>query len=278
MTDPSQPSDPFDDRPAPAADATAQPTADSTPARGVPPVGDVPWSVGDSLLVLLVWFLVLVGVVGLVVIPALQALLPEAAASAAALPVATGLLIVVTLAYVGSRYGGHVRRLFGSVPPTWGSVGYGVLAGVIGLVVFAFLLGNALALLARLVEGELPPIQEQFRQMAGQRQSVPLLVFGSVVVAPIAEELFYRGMLFTALRRTMPLWPAMGLSGALFALSHFQTGGLQATLLVILIIMPLGMFFAWIYERKGTLVVPIVAHAVFNLVQVSYLVQQGGAV
>jgi membrane protease YdiL (CAAX protease family) len=62
----------------------------------------------------------------------------------------------------------------------------------------------------------------------------------------------------------LPLWPAMGLSGLAFALSHLEA-------LAIVILLPVGMFFAWIFHRTGSLLVPIAAHAVFNLVNVLLL-------
>src|SRR5437763_1027586 len=46
-----------------------------------------------------------------------------------------------------------------------------------------------------------------------------LLVVGAVVVitvAPVCEELFFRGLLFTVLRQRMPLWPAAVIDGVLF--------------------------------------------------------------
>jgi membrane protease YdiL (CAAX protease family) len=68
----------------------------------------------------------------------------------------------------------------------------------------------------------------------------------------------------------------MGISAVLFGLSHLQTT-LEGYLLVLLIIIPLGMFLAYLYERRGTLLVPILTHAVFNLVQVFELIRQSTA-
>jgi hypothetical protein len=148
-----------------------------------------------------------------------------------------------------------------------------VAAGVVSVVVIGFGLGALLDFIARSLGARLPEVQEGFRELAGDRTAAPLLVLGSVLVAPAAEELFYRGMLFPALRRRMDLWPAMGLSGVLFGLSHLQTT-LDGYLLVLLIIIPLGMFLAWLYERTGSIVAPVLAHATFNLIQVVVLILQ----
>lgn len=43
-----------------------------------------------------------------------------------------------------------------------------------------------------------------------------------VIVAPIAEEVLFRGYLFGKLRKHAPLWIAIGITSVLFALVHFQ--------------------------------------------------------
>jgi uncharacterized protein len=239
-----------------------------------PAVGDVPWSVSDAIVVLAVWLLAII-FIGSFAVFGLQRLFPATPPEAFNLAVTQLFLIVTVLAYVRVRYPDALPRLFGPVRPSSAAVLAGLGAGFVALVVFAFGLGNLLQLIANATQSELPEVQEGFRELATQESAAPLLVFGAVVIGPFAEELFYRGMLFPALRRRLPLWPAMGLSGVLFGISHLQTT-LQGYLLVLIIIIPLGMFLAWIYERRGTLVVPVLAHAVFNLVQVVFLIRSGG--
>jgi hypothetical protein len=237
-------------------------------------IADVPWAVSDAITVLVLW-LVAVLFIGAFLVTGLQALFPDTPADAFGLPITEGFLILATVIYVRVRHPGAVSRLFGPRRPTPGALLAGLGAGVVALVVFAFGLGTLLELIANATRNELPEVQEGFRELAGQRTAAPLLVLGSVVIGPFAEELFYRGMLFPALRKRMPVWPAMGVSGVLFGISHLQTS-LEGYLLVLIIIIPLGMFLAWIYERSGTLVVPVAAHAMFNLVQVIYLIRSGG--
>ena len=244
----------------------------TTPARSV---GDVPWGVSDAIFVLGLW-LVSIIVIGAFVLAGLQRAFPAIAPDAISLLVTQAFLLVAPILYVRVRFPGAVRRLFGPARPTAKEVLIALGAGVVALVVFAFGLGNLIQLMANATNSELPPVQESFRQVAADPTAAPLLVLGSVILGPAAEELFYRGMLFTALRRRLPLWPAMGISGVLFGISHLQST-LEGYLLVLMIVIPLGMFLAWIYDRRRTLVVPIVAHAVFNLVQVVFLINNPGA-
>lgn len=89
------------------------------------------------------------------------------------------------------------------------------------------------------------------------QQDLLLLLFLIAVVAPIAEELFFRGMLYPLLRRRWSAPVAIGVNGLLFALIH-----------VIPVILP-GLFFvgivlAWVRERSGSLWPCIFLHALQN--------------
>ena len=252
--------------PAPELQDQTQRPSDLPPAR-------VPWSFLDAIVVYFVWLVALIFLGGLVLY-GLQRAVSQEMAQALLLPVTLLMLIGTTIGYVRLRHGREAPALlFGQRRPAWGDVGFGVLAGIAALAILAFGLGTVLQLIAEALETELPNVQETFRQIAGDAAAAPLLVAGSVLVAPVAEELFFRGMVFGALRSKLDFWPAAGISGALFALSHLQTT-LEGYLLVILIIAPLGVWLAWVYERRRTLVVPILVHATFNLVQVFQLISE----
>ncbi|WP_082782749.1 CPBP family intramembrane glutamic endopeptidase [Cephaloticoccus capnophilus] len=89
------------------------------------------------------------------------------------------------------------------------------------------------------------------------------LILGSmallaVVSAPITEELVFRAGLFRFLRTRTPRWVALALPALLFAAMH-------ANLASFVPLAVLGIVFALAYERSGTIAVPILAHALFNL-------------
>lgn len=254
----------------------AQPTLHDDAEPDERTVADVPWTVGDAVLVLVGWLLATV-FIGVFLVAGLHAIFPAIPSDAFGLPVTEGFLILATVLFVRSRHPGAVRRLFGPQTPNAEMILVGLGAGVVALVVFAFGLGNLAEFIVNATRSQMPEVQETFRELAAEPTAVPLLIIGSVVIGPFAEELFYRGMLFPALRKRLPLWPSLGISGVLFGLSHLQTT-LDGYFLVLMIIIPLGMFLAWIYERRRTLVVPIAAHAVFNLVQVIFLIRSGGQV
>jgi membrane protease YdiL (CAAX protease family) len=89
-----------------------------------------------------------------------------------------------------------------------------------------------------------------------------LIVFGVVLVAPIAEEIFFRGVVFNAwLREGGRRYAFLG-SAALFAVIH-------VSLVSLLPIFALGLALAWVYERSGyTLLAPMAMHATVNGISV----------
>ena len=97
---------------------------------------------------------------------------------------------------------------------------------------------------------------------------VVAFVVAVVVVAPIAEEFFYRGLFFRALRDRYGVWVGAVGSGLLFAVSHTGAGDLAEILLLQIAIGLFGVALALIYEWRGSLGANIAAHAAFNLVTV----------
>lgn len=78
-----------------------------------------------------------------------------------------------------------------------------------------------------------------------------------VVLAPVCEEIFFRGYLYPALRNRMDRQPAMLINGLLFAAAHFEWFGFLPRFL-------LGYGLCYIYEKQGNLSGPITGHALYN--------------
>jgi len=83
-------------------------------------------------------------------------------------------------------------------------------------------------------------------------------VISAGVIAPLAEELFFRGLVQTFFRHfTKSSWPAIVISAAAFALVHRWWTWPQ--------IFFLGLCLGYAYERSGNLWVSITIHSLFNL-------------
>ena len=81
-----------------------------------------------------------------------------------------------------------------------------------------------------------------------------------IVVAPLFEEIFFRGFLYRILRGRLGLWPALVIGGSLFGAVHVSSGGPLAVALIA----PLGFLLCLIYERSGSLYPCIALHALNN--------------
>ena len=80
------------------------------------------------------------------------------------------------------------------------------------------------------------------------------------VVAPFAEEFFFRGFFFKALSSWKGIWPAAVLTGLVF-------GGIHAGSADIAFLVPLGFFgsaLCLLYVKTGSLYPCIAVHAVNN--------------
>jgi hypothetical protein len=84
-----------------------------------------------------------------------------------------------------------------------------------------------------------------------------LAILAIVILAPIAEEIFFRGVVFNAfLREGGRRWAFIG-SSLLF-------GAIHLSLVALIPIFLLGLALAWVYERTNNLLAPIAMHMVVN--------------
>ena len=108
--------------------------------------------------------------------------------------------------------------------------------------------------------------QDMAQRVDDLRFAILAVVF--VIGAPLAEELFFRGILLRSLARR---WgPAAGIagSGLLFGLVHAEGGNLASVGAVVTSLAILGIVLAWLTERYGRMGPAVVAHVTFNLVAV----------
>lgn len=131
--------------------------------------------------------------------------------------------------------------------------GWGVLAWIGSTVV-----AGVVAILLQSLGMDVEP---QAAARAIERVEPWLVVIALVVLAPIAEEIFFRGVAFNALRREAGRrWAYVG-SALLFAVIHLD-------IVVLVPLFLLGLALAWVYERTNSLLAPIALHATVNAISV----------
>lgn len=87
-----------------------------------------------------------------------------------------------------------------------------------------------------------------------------LMLLAAGVGAPIAEEMLFRGLIFGAVRSSPLGFTGATLVSALsWAMLHanYSVYGLAAITLI-------GLYLAWLRERTGTLLAPLVCHSIYN--------------
>ena len=117
--------------------------------------------------------------------------------------------------------------------------------------------------------------EQDIEDLFDSRAVLPMVGLATVIMAPLAEELFFRGFVFAGLIRPLGLWGAMVASGFLFGAFHVTS---VDTLGLVLPFGVIGMLFAWLYHRTGSLWSSIGAHFVFNAVSFAVLASSAGRI
>ncbi len=177
-------------------------------------------------------------------------------------------IVLVTVQWVGGR---DPVELFGLKRvgfPIWLLwVGPGVLLSTLLVLQLG---GWARTVWLEPIFGELEQqeIVDSMRNTSGLGLRVGLIVT-ACLVAPIVEELIFRGYIYGVLKKfSSPLF-AMVIVGALFAAVHMNLPAL-VPLWVLAILLTLS------YELSGSLWVPIGIHAGFNTINVFMMLSGGG--
>lgn len=88
--------------------------------------------------------------------------------------------------------------------------------------------------------------------------SLPVQFVGLGIIAPVAEELIFRGLTYRRMRRIFPLWAAVVLSALLFAVYHGNP-------IQMIFAFPLAVVLALIYEHGKLFIFPVLFHVGSNL-------------
>lgn len=132
---------------------------------------------------------------------------------------------------------------------------YGVLGGLLLLSIIVILSFPLL-----LLNPDLPPQSyEQMLRTVQDGSQFLLLLIMAAVLAPLSEELFYRGMIYPLTRYSLgPVWGAIT-AGLLFGLAHLDFW--RAIPLAVG-----GAILCYFYEKSGSIWSTVTAHGVWNAV------------
>jgi membrane protease YdiL (CAAX protease family) len=151
------------------------------------------------------------------------------------------------------RFRVPVAGLFGPVHLSTARLfGWGIGAVLLSIIGTAVLVALASLVSDRFIPEPLP--------VELDLESLRLLSFISIVlIAPVVEETFFRGFLFSGLARSLSVWRAAAVSSAIFAATHVDVALLGPAFLS-------GIIFAGVYRKTGSLWPAILAHTAQNAI------------
>ena len=107
-------------------------------------------------------------------------------------------------------------------------------------------------------------IQEFFSNAAQEAlfaSSLPVQIFSLVFMAPLTEELIFRGLVYRRMREILPAGVSVLLAALIFSLYHGNV--IQAVFAF-----PMALILGLLMEKKRSLVFPVLFHAGANLAAV----------
>lgn len=182
------------------------------------------------------------------------------------------LIMVLVAMVVGEGAMPVTAWLFSSVKYKcgWRALGFRPFKVRNGLILAALVVAAGLLisflydiLMTSLGEGPPSTVAQDFTQTG---LGLAIIVLLAVVVAPIAEETFFRGFLFTGIGKRYGYgWGAV-LSALFFAVAHVMQPG------ALLPIFILGLLLAWLYIRTGSIWTCILAHLAYNSIGLLFMI------
>jgi uncharacterized protein len=239
--------------------AAFEPPPPPPPDRPELPEGAAPrwpaWYAGVGFLVALIATLIVVGIVAAATGATADDDDPTFPIVATFLP---GLIFIGTAVMFASFTRKPKPEHFGLRPARfWPAVGWAAL----GMLTFYVLV----AVYSLIVQ---PDAEQSVAQDLGADQGTFGMIaagFMVVCVAPVAEEFFFRGFFYRALRTRWAPLAAAAIDGLLFGVIHYDFTGADA-LLILPPLAFLGFIFCVVYERTGSIYPTIAMHALNNAI------------
>ena len=145
--------------------------------------------------------------------------------------------------------------------PFWSSLGWRwPREGVARYFVFGLLLTVAVIFLG--VALRTPQIKSPMDDLMDSTVSITLVGISAVTLAPVCEELAFRGFLQPLLQHSIGAWPAIILTALPFALMHGSQYAWNWQRLVLLIVA--GSTFGWVRMRSDSTLAATATHATYN--------------
>lgn len=153
------------------------------------------------------------------------------------------------------------------------SFGLGLTAWVL-LIPFGLIISQFVSLILELITDYTPHDQDVVIQLKTlvRRNPFSLITLGYISVlvfmAPLVEEILFRGFLYNWIKRHLGWKIALVISSVLFALLHVAAAQGLSNITLVISFSFFALYLGYLYEREGTLFAPYGLHLLFNLVSV----------
>lgn len=217
--------------------------ASPEPGRNEAQNYSVPWSAVDGWIGVLLLILINVGFLLLINRESGAQLAQSALVIFAELAYILPVVLILTWKRVSWKHIG-----FGKFDWSTMGIGCGMLLGGYGIILVHNLIITALG-----VDTQGQAIFDIFNSL----DSPVWLILAAVIVAPLVEEIFFRGFLFQGFRKKYGWVSAMLLSSAIFAAAHLDLASLIPTFV-------LGIVLTYVYHRSNSVWPGIILHFLIN--------------
>ena len=135
-----------------------------------------------------------------------------------------------------------------------------ILLTTVACLVSAQILGRLSGQVIEWQTGEEPAVQSAIDLLRNSTSPLRLIYLGvvTIILAPIAEEFLFRGILYTAIQQYQGRAVALAANSVLFGLIH-------SNLLTLVPLIVMAVMLTILYEKSRSLLAPMAAHSLFNL-------------
>jgi hypothetical protein len=149
---------------------------------------------------------------------------------------------------------------------TYYSIGKTIWYSIVSLL-FIFVMSFLYVYLMNSLFGIEAPSSKIDTLVSSKSISSSILIIVVTIIAPFSEEIFFRGFLYSAFKKSWGVNAGLFLSSFLFALVHLEFYS-------FIPLMVIGWLLAYLFERTKSLITPIFLHGIYNLILILILLEE----
>jgi membrane protease YdiL (CAAX protease family) len=172
-------------------------------------------------------------------------------------------ILLTILGFLRLTYKKRLRDLGFTAKNASRNILYGAL-GYAGIIPIILMIGVVIYVVLNIFKLEPPP--QPIVALFLAEENIGLIFVSSLIASvfgPAIEEIFFRGVMYNAVKRKLGIFPAILITSVLFSFLH--THAATYFLVGFIPIMILGAVLAYLYEKTGSLIPSITLHVLNNL-------------